>query len=327
MDGMPARRAVGIDAIRVMGIVAVIFGHTFTGPLTHEFIYAWHVPVFFFLTGYLWTRGRPLRTEFVKRGRTLVVPYIGWFIVISVLLPVDMARTGTVSFAVFARPALGGSQPSGVYGTFWFVSTLFFAAILYRVLDRLPRPAVWAIAVLGLIAGYALGGQLAATPLAIGSAFPCLIFLVAGSTARDLERYIHRPIVVGAALVVVPLVTIGIVRPDPIDIKQGLYGSPVLGVVLASMISFGLVLVAKSIPFPRVLGLVITEFALVGIAVVLFHPFVLNYSRAYGAPAAGIFVLAVVIPWAVALLIRRTPLSSFLIGARRSSRSKAHVTA
>ena len=28
-----------------------------------------------------------------------------------------------------------------------------------------------------------------------------------------------------------------------------------------------------------VLGLAITEFALVGIAVVLFHPFVLNYAR------------------------------------------------
>ena len=131
-------------------------------------------------------------------------------------------------------------------------------------------------------------------------------------------------VIVVALLLVATSATAAVAARDPV--RQALVLS-VLGVVLASMISFGLVLVAKSIPFPRVLGLVITEFALVGIAVVLFHPFVLNYSRAYGAPAAGIFVLAVVIPWAVALLIRRTPLSSLLIGARRSSRSKAHVTA
>lgn len=40
----------------------------------------------------------------------------------------------------------------------------------------------------------------------------------------------------------------------------------------------------------------------------------------------GILVLAVVIPWAVALLIHRTAASSFLIDARCSSRSKVHVT-
>ncbi|MFK3671060.1 acyltransferase family protein [Leifsonia aquatica] len=316
-------RSAGIDAVRVLGIVAVIFGHTFTGRLTHEFIYAWHVPLFFFLTGYLWSRGRTVGGELVKRGRTLGLPYVGWFVVVSLLLILDAVRSGPVDLAFLARPALGGVNAQGPYGTFWFVSTLFFAAILYRIVEKLPRPVVWVVAVAGLVAGYLFGDWLAATPLAIGSALPCLIFLVVGSAARDIERSIPKAPLVGIALIVVPLVAIAVLHPQPIDIKSGSYGAPLLGVVFACAISFGLVLVGKAIPFPRALGALITEFAVVGIAVVLFHPFVLAYSRSHGLPAAGMFLAAVIIPWLVALLLHRTPLSPLLIGFPRRPFTRA----
>lgn len=317
-------RSAGIDAVRVLGIAAVIFGHTFRGPLTHEFLYAWHVPLFFFLTGYLWTPGRTVRREFVTRGRTLGLPYLGWFAVISLLLVVDMARRGAVNPNVIVLPVLGGPNPGGTYGTFWFVSALFFAALLYRIVERLPRAGVWAVAVAGLACGYLFGPQLAALPLGVGAALPCLILLVVGSAARGLEpRTAHRAWV-GAALVVVPLVVIAIVQPTPIDIKQGGYGTPVLGLALACAISFGLILVAKSIRFPRVAGTAITELAVVGIAVVLLHPFVLYYARSFGLPTIGQLAATVLIPWGVALLLHLTPLSPVLIGApRRTVRSSA----
>lgn len=144
-------RSVGIDAVRVLGIAAVIFGHVYTGPVTHQFIYAWHVPLFFVLTGYLWKRGRPLTRELLTRGRTLALPYAGWFVVISVLVTaVAMLSGRETSFDVLFGPAWGGANARGPFGTFWFVSVLFFTAVLFRMLERLPRPVVWLIAVVGL---------------------------------------------------------------------------------------------------------------------------------------------------------------------------------
>ncbi|UAJ81005.1 acyltransferase family protein [Leifsonia sp. ZF2019] len=317
MKTAPSARSAGIDAVRVLGIGAVIFGHTFTGHLTHEFIYAWHVPVFFFLTGYLWKRGRTVGDEFVKRGRTLGLPYIGWFVVVSLLVAVDMARSGAVDLSFLGPSGYGGLSARGAFGTFWFVSTLFFAALLYRMIERLPRAVVWIVAIAGLAAGYLFGGWLASTPLAIGSALPCLIFLAVGTAAREVEPRIPRKPLVGLALIVLPLVVIALVQPEPIDIKQGLYGAPAVGVLFACAISFGLVLVAQAIPYPRVLGGLVTELAVVGIAVVLFHPYVLAYSRAHGLPAVGMFLAAVIVPWVVALLLHRTPLSALLIGFPR----------
>lgn len=318
METARRSRSAGIDAVRVLGIGSVVFGHVYTGPLTHQFGYAWHVPLFFFITGYLWRRNRVLGTEAANRARTLVVPYIGWFALTTLLLSLDMLLTdGSVSFGAFVGPALGGANARGSYATFWFVSVLFFAAILHRLIERLPRAVVWTIAGLGLVSGYAFGGWLAATPFAIGSALPCLVFVVAGSAARELESRITHRVLVGAALIVVPLVLIGLIRPADIDIKQGLYGTPVLGVVFACAISFGLVLVAQAIRYPRTVSAVITELAMVGIAVVLFHPVVLTYARALGLPDFPVLVIVLCVPWAVALLLHRTRASRLLIGSPR----------
>lgn len=319
-------RAAAIDAVRVFGIGAVIFSHTFTGQLTHQFVYAWHVPLFFFLTGYLWSRGRSTGAELVKRGMSLGLPYAGWFVIVTGLFILDASRTGPVDLGFLQRPALGGSNAQGPYGTFWFVSALFFTAVLYRAIERLPRLAVWAIALAGLIVGYLFGGWLAATPLAVGSTLPCMFFLVVGTAARELENRITRPALTGIALVVIPLIVIGVTHPEPIDIKQGIYGAPTLGVVLACAISYGLVLVAKTVRFSRSAATAVTELAVVGIAVVLFHPYVLYYTRVHGVPAEGMFALAVVVPWAVALLLHRTPLSVVLIGARRRLLTPVAVT-
>lgn len=321
MNSARQTRSAGIDAVRLIGIAAVIFGHVYTGPLTHEFVYAWHVPLFFFITGYLWTRDRTMDRELRNRWRTLAVPYLGWFAMISVLLVVDLVRTGAgLSWTTFLSPALGGSHARGAYGTFWFVSVLFFTAVLYRLLERLPAWCLWSVAALGLAGGHLFGGWLAATPLAIGSALPCLFFVACGAMLRRWEN--RHPIApwIGVPLLVVPLLVIAVVDPQDIDIKQGLYGTPVLGPILAVSISFGLILVAKGVPFPRAIAAGVTELAIVGIAVVLSHPIVLVYGRALELPQPTLLLAALILPWAVALLMHRTPLSPLLIGAPSSTR-------
>lgn len=317
MTAAPRRRSAAIDAVRVLGIAAVIFGHTYSGPLTHEFIYAWHVPLFFFLTGYLWSTRKSLDHEIKNRARRLGLPYVSWFAVLALLAVASMVMAGSVDLRALVMPALGGSHARGWFGTFWFVSALLFTAILYRLVCRLPSAAVWAIAGVGITLGYFFGSTLAATPLAIGSALPCLMFVVAGAAARHAERGIRQPLWTGTALIIAPLLMIAAIHPTTVDIKQGEYGVPVVGALFACAISFGLVLVAKTIPWPSMVGSAITELAVVGIAVVLFHPYVLGQVRAWGAPAPLVLVAAIVVPWVMATALHRTVLSPLFIGTER----------
>src|SRR5262245_28525061 len=97
-------RSVGVDAVRIVGLVAVVAGHTLGG---RELFYPWHMPLFFFLSGYLWTSGRSLPAEVQRRTRSLVVPYLFWLGVIGVLAVARLLAAGRSPWAQLAAMIWG----------------------------------------------------------------------------------------------------------------------------------------------------------------------------------------------------------------------------
>jgi acyltransferase len=314
-------RSAGIDAIRVAGIAAVIFGHVYSGPLTHQWIYPWHVPLFFVLTGYLWTPGRALDREFRTRSRALAVPYLSWFAIVSCVFLALASLSGTPSVESLIGPLWGGARAAGPYGTFWFVSVLFFTAILYRLVENLPMPALVGLAGAGLLFSSAAGPTLAGTPLGLGLAAPCLAFILAGRWFRQVEPGVRNPLLVGGLLLAAAATATAFLPLAEVDIKQGRFGTPVAGVLISVGIAVGFLLVVQRIPLGRVISRASLALATVGIAVVLAHPLVITALRMHGLGARWILLAAVIIPWTVALLLRRTPLAAVLLGLPRASQS------
>lgn len=315
----PQLRSAGIDAIRVAGIVAVIFGHVYAGPLTHQWIYPWHVPLFFVLTGYLWTPGRSLEREFRTRSRVLAVPYLSWFAIVSCAFLAIASLSGTPSLASLLGPLWGGARGGGPYGTFWFVSVLFFTAILYRLVENLPMAALVGLAGVGLLFSSAAGPTLAGTPLGIGLAVPCLAFILAGRWLRQVVPRVRRPVLVGVLLLVAAAAATAFLPLADVDIKQGGFGTPIAGLLIAVAIVAGMVLIVERIPLGQAISRASLALAPVGIAVVLAHPLVITALGLHGSEPKWVLLAAVIIPWTIALLLRRTALSAFLLGLPRAS--------
>lgn len=329
MTGHARARNAGVDLVRVVGVAAVVFGHVYgTVPAVHQWIYAWHVPLFFVLSGYFWrgsgAPGTPQRRtfadEFRIRSRSLALPYLSWFLIIAVLGRVIPNPSGTIDGSLLIVLARGGSNATGLFGTFWFVSALFFTCLLYRLIDRLPWPWQAAVAVVGLAAGIVAGQWLGATPAGIGQALPCIVFVMAGRVLRHVEPRLTRPVVVGAAAIALSALLIAVVPMTPIDLKSGGWGLPVLGPLLAVLISGGMILVGSRLPLPERATGPITALASVAIAVVLFHPYLIWLLNGWGVAHAVILLVALLVPWGVALLLRPTPLAYPLLGIPRTLR-------
>ena len=333
-QGAAAGRSVrsgAIDAVRVVGILAVIAGHTLGTPLVRPLMYTWHVPLFFILAGFFWSPQRPFAVELGKRSRTLLLPYAVWFVLIAVpFLILDPLLESTTWQRLFL-PVWDGQQSAMPYTTFWFISVLFVCCLLLRLLWRAPRYAVWAVAVLAAGAGWMFGPQLAQTPFSIGSALPCLIYLMLGWEGHRLHDRLITPqrlrpaalISLVALGVVVGSVALGVSRP--VDIKQGDYGTPLVSTISAVVIASTLVLVAEWIftRLPRRASLIATVLACCGFMVVLVHPFVLWLMRHFAPPAPDWFVFAIcaLVPWTAALIVVRTRLAAWLTGATRWRRA------
>lgn len=322
---MTVSRVPGIDAIRVLGIAAVVFGHVYTGPLTHQWIYAWHVPIFFVLTGYLWTPHRALARELRSRLKSLAVPYLSWFVVISLVFLTVVSLTSGLDWGPVRNALWGGAAAAGPFGTFWFVSVLLVTSVLYRIVERLPLLAQWSIAVAGVILATFQGPLLSATFLGVGLALPCLIFVLAGRALRVLEARVTRPIALGVALLCASAALIVFLPQASIDLKAGQLGVPVFGVLIAVAVSAGLLLLARQVKLSGVVAQVAVALGSVGIAVVLSHPVVLWVLRTGDVQPKWILLAAIVLPWAFAVLVNRTRLSPFLIGAPTKKPRAAEV--
>jgi acyltransferase len=308
-------RSAGIDVVRVLGVVAVVAGHVWTNEFTVATLYPWHVPVFFFLTGWFWKPGRPLRTEVQGRWRTLIRPYLGWFVVIGLAwFPWAIASDAARGPLSLVRPFLGGQYVGRPYSAFWFVTALAVAAVVLRFLERWPAWVRWGVVFVAVSVATVAPGVVRLPPESAGTAIAALVFVLAGTVARRWLPRIGRPALVGVLCLAAGGTAVAL-GSRPLDLKRADFGTPLLSVVTAIVLCSGLVLVGLALD--RVVhgrpATVVSRLASVGITVVLLHAAVIWAAQPV-LPAPLVFVAATVAPWTVALLLDRTPLAPWATG-------------
>lgn len=311
-------RSVGLDAVRVVGLLAVVAGHVWTSDNVSEWLFSWHVPVFFLLAGYLWSPARSLAEDARRRATSMLVPYALWLVAICVLVELrQLVADGTLTLSVPARALYGGDVAKRPFTTFWFITALFFAVLLARLLLRLPWPWRFVVPTAGLGVGLTAGGALAQLPLAVGIAWPCSAFVLMGVALQRFRGKVRRPLPVGLVLLAISGAAIAAPVYRPLDLKGGEFGTPVLAVALAVLISVGLILtfeaVAQRIPPP--VGVALSTAASNALIVVLLHPVVLWVLGTTSRTAGGDdFLLATAVPVLLTLALARIPLAAPLLG-------------
>ncbi|HEX4443452.1 MAG TPA: acyltransferase family protein [Galbitalea sp.] len=311
------RRVVGIDLLRICAGTTVIFVHVYGQPANHQWFYPWNLAIFLVLCGYFWRPGRRFVDELRKRGRTLAMPYLVWLIVIVVVVTTVPTRAGRYPVRGIVDALIGGSHAVGPFGTLWFVSALFFTCLLYRLLDRIPWVGQVIIAIAAIAVAYLFGPVLATTPLAIGQAVPLLAFLIAGRGVAKLVPLVRYPLITGAGMLVVSAATIAFVPLTPFDLKSGHWGTPVIEPILSVVICAALILIAGRIALPARIASLASLLATAAIAVVLGHLVVVTEGRDDLIRSSIILVVAVVVSWVGAAILRISPLSLPFTGWRR----------
>ena len=127
------------DILKGLAIIFVIMGHCGVGSL-RPFIFSFHMPLFFFITGYF-LKKRPLKRDLVLSLKRLIIPYVFCTACIFVIVAIrnysenawdDMSYTKgyVIKFLLGFK---GGASPDWIDGTimtFWFVWAMFWARCL-----------------------------------------------------------------------------------------------------------------------------------------------------------------------------------------------------
>jgi len=145
---METNRINWIDWAKTVAITMVVFGHIpeARGSFLVSFICSFHMPFFFFLSGFLFKVRKNYKEEFHKIKRSLIIPYFIYNLIFYPywLLKYYISHNGICSFyEIIIKPTVGTfclqietPYTSPLNGVTWFLAVLLIIKITLIVFHR-----------------------------------------------------------------------------------------------------------------------------------------------------------------------------------------------
>lgn len=137
-------RLIFIDNAKGIGIILMILGHISNIPdIIHGWIYSFHMPLFFFISGYLFNKDKypNIKGYVILKFNRLIVPYFGmaficYFIMVFLLGKYENAFKYILGI-LYSRGTLEWMPNCS---PLWFLTCLFVVEIIiYNVLKSVKR--------------------------------------------------------------------------------------------------------------------------------------------------------------------------------------------
>lgn len=246
-----------VDMAKGLGMLLVMLGHV-ESPLS-PFIYSFHMPLFFFLSGYLYHEHKyPTPMAILhNKSRRLLIPYFFFAIAncfISLLFGHKVhGNTVTIFLKHLAGPfiAIHGTDWTALIGPYWFISCLLLTELFYCVIVMVIRRVDLRLAVSALLAA---GGFIYAEhvgqvlPWSIETVPVAILFFCAGHSIQQYCSSISRRLWWGLVLA---LPCIALSSRQSIDMSLCRYENPILFIVGAFAGIFAFLLVVCQLPSAR----------------------------------------------------------------------------
>jgi acyltransferase len=179
-----AQRVVWADIAKGIGIFLVIVGHSGLPVYAQWWIWSFHLPLFFFISGYFFSFNRyPNILSFLqKRARGLLLPYL--FFSMFVLLGYYILDPSHFSLEVevFIKHGWGGIA-------LWFIPVLFLTELLYYQMNRLlSGKYVFLFLLLLSLIGYTLSIHQVSFPYKVHVVLSSIFFYGVGNMLRRKEK-------------------------------------------------------------------------------------------------------------------------------------------
>ena len=178
-----------IDIAKGIGIILMVLGHipAFSNnyKFAYKFIYAFHMPLFFIISGYLFAykykQNQIVTGEYlVKKIRTLLVPY--FLFGIPLFLPICLYRDSLNFTTCLKQLLFYPDEIDNLAAPLWFLQALFFTEIIYFFINRYFSKVFKVIIILFLafFANYNRGDLVVRLPFCLNASFVGLIFFQIG---------------------------------------------------------------------------------------------------------------------------------------------------
>ena len=141
------------DRCKFVGIFFMVWGHAGVSPGMDSYLHSFHMPVFFFLSGYFLSVSKHrFQDILVSRFKSLIIPYFvfggGLCLLWNLYYRVADPSKNVPIREVLASLFLFNADSSPFAAVQWFLTSLFFAELIFFALAKLCKENVPLIAIL-----------------------------------------------------------------------------------------------------------------------------------------------------------------------------------
>jgi len=134
---MATEREEWVDIIKGIGILLVVIGHVTPGTL-RDFIFTFHMPLFFVIGGYLYRTKENIALFFREKSAQLLIPYCSFLVILSIPFitkNILLSNWEALVDESLIPMVIGGQALTGWFSAFWFITCYFVTLQVYNALN------------------------------------------------------------------------------------------------------------------------------------------------------------------------------------------------
>ncbi len=180
-------RDIIIDTAKGMTILLVVIGHrNYLPSFLTTWIYAFHMPLFFLLSGYF-AKKTAIWPYVLKQAKKLLLPYVACYVTFNIII--SLLSKEHYTFFYYLNDLLRcGYKTDLVTRELWFLTSLFVIRIIYSLLMMLPETWIRSVIVVCLtVLGIILSLNAICLPLRAETSFVGILFYHLGHLCRHFH--------------------------------------------------------------------------------------------------------------------------------------------
>ena len=196
MENKKTNRITAPDLLRGLGILLMVEGHIHTTPdALRSFIYAFHMPLFFLISGYFYRKPASAGSFMKRKAKAFFTPYLvfGLYYAITEALKADLFSQSFLGYlnALFVNPLYHLPAESAL----WFLPSLFFTELFALLIDQTNRKKlIWILTVVLTLVGCFWSSIFSfRLPWAMDTALAAQGFFRLGQLYREKSAVIEAP--------------------------------------------------------------------------------------------------------------------------------------
>ena len=251
-----------VDQARGLSIFLVVYGHNF--PLYEHYIYSFHVPLFFFISGMF--HPKKVNTEVIKRrAKMILVPYFFWATMLY-LFWLFIGRNYGISSGQNLSPIdnlIGvfysqGGQTYMDWGIpIWFLTCIFLVFIFYSLVKSINNKiASYSLLIVGVFLGLIWPKETGIhLPWSLDVALVATGFYAVGHHIKNwLIDLTKRTLIVWVILMFIFHVITYYLNDSKVDMYRSIYGNETLFFISGITGSAAYILLLKLFPVLKFLS-------------------------------------------------------------------------